>query len=201
MLVPKKLESALVIHTEIMKQALTTFLLTVLMSMMGIHATAHDIAVANSDGVTIYYIWIKNHTELSVSWQSNIYGNRSGEYSGNVVIPESVTYNGTTYSVMSIGNSAFSRDHGLTSVTIPNSVTSIGSYAFENCSGLTSVNIGNSVTNIGASAFKNCSCLTIINIPNSVTSIGNEAFYDCSGLTSVNIGNSVTNIGASVFYN
>ena len=186
MLVPKKLESALVIYTEIMKQALTTFLLTVLMSMMGIHATAHDIAVANSDGVTIYYIWIKNHTELSVSWQSNFYGNRSGEYSGNVVIPESVTYNGTTYSVTSIGKSAFSDNHGLTSVTIPNSVTSIGSSAFSGCSGLTSVNIGNSVTSIGNEAFYNCSGLTSVTIPNSVTIIG-EYNQEIMGKTNVEI--------------
>lgn len=33
---------------------ITTILLTLLMSMLGIEATAHDIAVANSDGKTIY---------------------------------------------------------------------------------------------------------------------------------------------------
>lgn len=54
-------------------------------------------------------------------------------YIGSVTIPESVTYNGETYSVTSIGNYAFYSCDGLTSVTIPNSVTSIGSYAFQNC--------------------------------------------------------------------
>ena len=111
----------------------------------------------------------------------------SSKYSGNVVIPESVTYNGKTYSVTSIGEKTFENCSGLTSVTIPNSVTSIGNYAFRYCSGLTSVTIPNSVTSIGNQAFVDCSGLTSVTIPNSVTSIGNYAFNGCSGLTSVNI--------------
>ena len=77
-------------------------------------------------------------------------------YSGNVVIPSSVTYSGTTYSVTSIGESAFQYCYSLTSVDIPKSVTSIGNYAFEDCSGLTSVDIPESVTSIGESAFQYC---------------------------------------------
>lgn len=78
----------------------------------------------------------------------------SGRYSNVVVIPESVEYLSTTYSVTSIGRSAFFGCSGLTSVTIPNSVTSIGDSAFSGCSGLIFVNIGNSVTSIGAYAFR-----------------------------------------------
>ena len=114
-------------------------------------------------------------------------------------IPASVTYSGTTYSVTSIGNSAFSGCSRLSSVTIPNSVTSIGRFAFEGCSGLTSVTIGNSVTSIGGYAFAYCSSLTSVTIPNSVTSIGEWAFEDCSSLTSVTIPNSVTSIGERAF--
>ena len=84
---------------------------------------------------------------------------------------------------------------------IPNSVTSIGNYAFYKCSGLTSIEIPNSVTSIGYSAFEYCTGLTSITIPNSVTSIGYQAFYSCKGLTSVTIGNSVTSIGAVAFAN
>ena len=115
-----------------------------------------------------------------------------------VIIPETVTNNGTTYSVTSIGRNAFQYSY-LTSITIPNSVTSIGEDAFYNCSSLTSITIPNSVTSIGGEAFRNCSSLTSITIPNSVTSIGWQAFYDCSSLTSVTIGNSVTSIGGSAF--
>ena len=176
------------------KQSFITILLTVLISTTVAKSFAYDIEVANSDGVTIYYKWANNNTELAVSCHGSYY-----YYSGNIVIPSSVVYNGNTYSVTSIGNSAFYECYGLTSVTIPNSVTSIGSSAFYRCSGLTSVTIPNSVTSIGSSAFSDCSGLTSVTIPNSVTSIGDDAFDWCSGLTSVSIPNSVTSIGETAF--
>ena len=116
-------------------------------------------------------------------------------------IPATVTYQGTTYSVTSIGFGAFANCSSLTSVTIPNSVTWIRDCAFQNCSSLTSVTIPNSVTSIGEVAFQNCSSLTSVTIPNSVISIGNHAFDSCSSLTSVTIPNSVTSIGEWAFQN
>ena len=118
---------------------------------------------------------------------------------GDLTIPESVTFRGYPYPVTSIGDGAFEHCTGLTSVTIPNSVTSIGDMAFRGCWGLTSVTIPNSVTSIGGKAFRDCSGLTSVTIPNSVTSIGYWAFCDCSGLTSVIIPNSVTSIGDEAF--
>ena len=116
-----------------MKQRTLTFLLTMLLSMMAIDNFAHDIEVKNSDGVTIYYTFQNNNTELAVSYGGTSYNSYSNEYSGNVVIPTTVTYSGKTYPVTSIGSSAFSDCSGLTSVTIPNSVTTIGDGAFWNC--------------------------------------------------------------------
>ena len=63
-----------------------------------------------------------------------------------------------------IGNFAFSRCSGLTSITIPNSVTSIGEGAFYLCSGLTSVTIGSGVTSIGNYAFDGVDIPTIISL-------------------------------------
>ena len=127
----------------------------------------------------------------------------SSAISGSVVIPSTVTYIGTTYSVTSIGNGAFSDCSGLTSVSIPNSVTYIGEYAFLSCSGLTSVTIGNSVTSIGDYVFSGCSGLTSVTIGNSVTSIGDGAFYYCSSLTSINVASGNTHYSSidGVLYN
>ena len=90
-----------------MKQRNMTFLLTMLLSMMSFEAFAHDIEVPNSDGVTIYYTFENNNTELAVSYRGSSCTSYSERYSGNVVIPESVTYNGKTYPVTSIGSNAF----------------------------------------------------------------------------------------------
>ena len=145
------------------------------------------------------YYNITSDTTVKVTYQE--YSSPSN-YSGltSATIPETVTYEGRTYSVTSIGGVAFAYCSALTSVTIPNSVTSIGIQAFYDCSSLTSVTIPNSVTSIEYEAFCDCSSLTSVTIGNSVTSIGNYAFEGCSALTSVIIGNSVTSIGYGAFY-
>ena len=175
-------------------------LLLFAMILLPLVASAHNIEVKNADGVTIYYNYINDGTELEVTFRGSNSSDYSNEYQGNVAIPEEVTYMNRTRKVTSIGKNAFNECTGLTSVTIPNSVTSIGGGTFANCSGLTSVTIPNSVTNIGNSAFYYCSGLTSVTIGNSVTSIGDYAFYFCSGLTSVTIPNSVTSIGDYAFY-
>ena len=143
---------------------------TFLLLLTNLMASAYDCKV---DG--IYYNLDSSSKTATVTYQSP--SNRG--YSGRVNIPSSVSYDGTSYSVTSIGGSAFSDCYGLTSITIPNSVTIIGSDAFANCRRLTSVTIPSSVTSIGSFAFSYCSGLTSVTIPNSVTSIGSYAFLQC----------------------
>ena len=174
-----------------MKKSL--FLLLALLTA-SLSASAYDFMVGglcynkNSDGTTV-----------TLTYQNNS-SPRYSNLSGNLTIPSTVTYSGTSYAVTIIGDNAFRECSGLTSVTIGNSVTTIGGYAFKSCTGLTSVTIGNSVTTIGGYAFESCTGLTSVTIGNSVASIGNSAFRGCSGLTSVTIPNSVTTIGSYAFY-
>ena len=164
-------------------------------------AWAYDFYSVASNGDTLYYnIFYGNEAEVEVVAPRNDSWDGYTQPSGNLTIPDSVTYGDTTYSVISIGPYAFCNCTGLTSVTIGNSVNSICAHAFEGCSSLTSVTIPNSVTGIGGYAFCNCTGLTSLTIPNSVTNICEYAFAGCSGLTSVTIPNSVTTLYAPVFY-
>lgn len=88
----------------------------------------------------------------------------SGNYSGNISIPSTVTYSKKTYMV-----------------------TGINPYAFRNCTGLTSVSMPSSIVNIGSEAFSGCVGLTSIKIPKGVYYIGELAFYGCTGLTSFTV--------------
>ncbi|MBP1539764.1 MAG: leucine-rich repeat protein [Prevotella sp.] len=111
-----------------MRHIFTLSALTTLLSLFCVTASAYDIAVEN-EGVTIYYSYINDGTELEVTYKDTGYNS----YSGIVVIPEQVTYNGKSYSVTSIGPFAFRQCSGLTSITIPYSVTTIREYAFAFC--------------------------------------------------------------------
>ena len=151
---------------------------------------AYDLAV---DG--IYYNRNPDGTSVYVTYKTTSYNS----YSGTVVIPSTITYDGITYDVTSIGNRAFYNCSGLTSITIPSCIASIGNSAFYGCAGLTSVRIPNSITSIGSYTFYGCSGLKAVSIPKSVTDIGNSAFGYCSSLVSVIIPNSVKTIGERAF--
>ena len=164
-------------------------LTTIAMLWCSVMANAYDFEV---DG--IYY----NILSISDVTVEVTYGDK--KYSGEVVIPSTVSYKSKTLTITSIGNKAFYQCTSLTTIDIPDSVTLIGRDAFLKCNSLTSVTIPNSVTTIGNFVFWGCKGLTSVVIPNSVTTIGFYAFYGCTGLTSIEIPSSVTSIGNSAFY-
>ena len=176
-----------------MKQNYLKQLFTALLLLCTTATTAYAFEV---DGI---HYKVTNSTTKEVEVFNNY--DTSGIYGGDIVIPETVIFNNVTYTVTSIGSSAFSGCSGLTSVEIPNSVTSIGSSAFAYCSGLTNIEIPGSVSSIGMNAFRNCSKLENVIICNGVTSIVDSMFWECIGLTNVTIPNSVTSIDAYAFAN
>lgn len=62
--------------------------------------------------------------------------NNKDKYTGSIVIPQSICFNGESYSVTTVGGCAFEFCLALISATIPSSVTEIGEGAFIGCSGL-----------------------------------------------------------------
>ena len=195
-------------------KALKTLLITIAVLLYSTTVSAHDFEV---DGI---YYNITSDSEMTVEVTSN----SSTVYSGDVVIPANVVYNGSSYDVTSIGNGAFSGCTGLTNITIPNSVASIRYEAFSGCTSLTDITIPSSVTTLGGeSIFPSCVNLVTVTIEsqnvasmrnlksvfgeqvttyilgNSVTSIGYEAFNGCTELTEITIPNSVTSIGSWAF--
>ena len=166
-----------------MKRFYTKTLLTALLLLCSAIATAHDFEV---DGI-YYNILSSSDKTGAVTFKGFSCYSYSDEYSGAVTIPASVTYNGTTYSVTTIGNNAFYGCSSLTSVTIGNSVTTIEDWAFCYCSSLENVTIPNSVTTIGEAAFGSCTSLTSVTIPNNVTTIGEAAFGSCTSLESIKV--------------
>ena len=110
---------------------------------------------------------------------------RDAKYSGDVVIPSQVSYNGSNYDVTTIGSSAFEGCVDMTSVSIPSSVTVIGDAAFYYCTGLTTVDIPNGVTTIGEGAFSKCGNLASVTIPGTVSTIDSNAFFQCYALTNI----------------
>ena len=196
-------------------------------------ATAHDFVV---DG--IYYSFTADYDLVTGSWFGGDYvavtyrgddAYSMEEYFNLVEIPAEVTYEGTTYQVVAIGDNAFAGNAGLRSLIIPNSVKLIGHNAFSECDGLSGIEIPESVVSVGSYVFEDTKWFanqpngpvyvgkvlykyigkapenTALVIEEGTVSIAYEAFYnasvyaDCSGITSIEIPNSVTSIGARAF--
>ena len=179
------------------------FFLLLTLLCLSLSAQAHD---AEVDG--IFYNLDADDKTATVTFKGDSPDSYDNEYSGNVVIPETVIYNGITYSVTSLGENCFSWCSSLTSITIPNSVTSLGDYCCYRCS-MTSLTIPGSVTSLGVQCFDGCSSLErmVVDAANPVY----DSREDCNAIihTSTNelvagcknsqIPNSVTTLGEWCF--
>ncbi len=183
--------------------------LSMMLLVLPILASAYD---AEVDG--IYYNLNPSIKEAYVTYQdyfSGIEDRYYSDYSGSVIIPEKIVYDGVEYTVTRIGENAFRGCNDLISVTIPKSVSYIEDKAFLYCNNLISVTIPKSVKSIGEYAFFDCGGLISIRVES-----GNSKYdsrNDCNAIieTEMNmlvvgcmntvIPNSVTSIGVNAFRN
>lgn len=174
------------------------------MILLPMVASAFDF---NVDGIYYSITSISDHTVQVASGDS--------KYSGDIIIPNKVTYKGVDFLVNGIqagrctgsygGYSSLSFEDGaftssaITSVVIPSSITEIGTGTFAQCRSLKSVSLPNTLKNIsGRGAFYGTSRLNEIILPDALETIGNEAFWG-SGITSLTIGSNIQSFGYCAF--
>jgi hypothetical protein len=165
------------------------------------------------DGI---HYWLNSADKTAIVYNGQLY---PSPYSGDLIIPNEVVFNNSTYRVVAIAQETFKDNSSLTSVSIPSSINKIGYMAFAGCnnlasiiipngvidekafykSGLIDVIIGDDVTSIGSSAFRECTSLSTLSMGANVKTIKDWAFYGCVSLTSVSIPNSVKDIETSAF--
>ena len=187
------------------------------LNMLGDITPNTDVITSKDEASTkgFYYNLISKTKEAEVI-------NNPNKYSGEIIVPERVEYNGDVYTVTSIGGSAFagcsvsnvilpksivtikgsafSGCQNLKRMIIPNGVTTIGDYAFSDCKGLSSIFLPNSLTSIGSYTFRYCSGLTTLTIPNSVSNVGELTFSDCTALKKVVLSHNLTSLGRAIFW-
>lgn len=196
-----------------MKKSLLRFCCAVTAACTLFSASAFDFEV---DG--IYYNLLKNKQNVSVTFKDTQYSS----YSGNVVIPETITVEGVKYTVTEVGkygfrncanmksvqlpatlkaiqSGAFSKCNGLTSITLPDSVTSVGTLSIQDCPNLKEIKLGKGLQKIGGQAFLGDVALEKIEIPDFVNEIGGSAFSNCTSLVAFKVPASVEKLGNNVF--
>lgn len=194
------------------KKLLFSVILLAIATLLPKQSKAYDFSAVAPSGQTLYYNihqayynYGEDYAYVYLTWPcdtATLWVNTWTGYtkpSGNLTIPSTVEYNGTTFTVIAV--QGFYGCDGLTSVTIPNTVRQIYRSAFANCTNLSSVSFAGSplLKVIGNSAFYKCTSLTSFNIPSSVTHIYDYAFNQ-SGLTStLTLPYSLTVIGNYVF--
>jgi hypothetical protein len=173
----------------------------------------NGLLTATVDGQTMYFVpSTENTNELMVTWNrtdlswdrlQELIGNDGGlqTYTGNIIVPEQVTINGTTYRVSGIDAYAFAGNQNLDTLTIPDGITYINPRALTK-SGIIKLKLPSSVTEISDGMLAGMSRLTNVSLPASVTKIDSRAFYGSTGIKSIDATacTSVTTIGDYCFY-
>lgn len=185
-----------------MKKFYLKLLLSAIALLCNTIASAHDFEV---DGI-FYNIIDESVKTVEVTFKGSKYDSYDSEYSGEIVVPETVEYHGYTYTVTAIGERAFYNCGNLTSVKLPNTILGIGNYAFYYTS-IADIVIPASVESLGDYALARFKGLSKLEIPSNVTRIGVGAFqgrdYNNSARSLIYIGHGVQTVpdGAVAFYN
>ena len=173
-----------------MKQTYTKVLTFIACLLCGMSAIAADFVV---DGIS----YLKK-TDSTV-WVSKTDG--SYTYSGDIVIPSTITVNDSTFSVVAIASYAFQNCTEVTSLSIDEGINSIYDFSFSGCSSLASVKLPESLTILGNWCFTGCSSLTEITIPENCLKLYKYTFQNCTNLKKCKLPSKITTIPTYFFQN
>ena len=117
----------------------------------------NDINASTKHLIGDLYYWVDYNSKTA-----SVASGGFGYYKGDIVVPDTITYDGNTYYVISLGMSAF-----------------------HDCSELTSIKLGKYITAFGDQTFNGCSALKELVIPAAVNSMGRYVFHNCYGLEKI----------------
>lgn len=182
---------------------------------------AYDFVVDGIYYQKVYDWATQSYREVNVAPQFEGSSSNAAAYSGEVVIPSSVEYDGVVYNVKGVSFYAFAYCASVTKIILPESVkningrafygcdalksiempgvTEFGGEVFYNCTSLVSVTITEGTTSLSEYMFDRCYNLTEVHLPTSLISIGYRAFFGCHSLTSIDIPENVSSIETEAF--
>ncbi len=146
---------------------MSIFLLSTILLIASTSVSAHDFE-ANNNGTPIYFNLREGGKAVEVTFRGSQPQDVINEYKGEVIIPNAITFDGTTYPVTGIGEAAFMGCTELVTIHIPSSVTSLGANAFYDCKRLTSVYYNlpaEEVMSISEEVFLNVNPMIILYVP------------------------------------
>mgnify|MGYP002339894517 CR=1 FL=1 len=123
-----------------------------------------------------------NEVYVTYNDEYNDYDHNANYYKGSIVIPETVTEDGTTFTVTGIGKYAFNHATVLNAVTLPETIRIIEAQAFYYCLSLKTIDIPEAVVEISWDAFNQCAQLASVTGMENVTTLGSGAFSSCRQL-------------------
>ena len=189
------------------KVLLTIAIVTLALNLSGATVKIDNIYYSISDNGTAMVM----PNEYSEGGGGGIVIGLNNGYDGDVVIPESITYDGAPYTVTSAYEGTFANSTKMTSISLPSTLTSLGSTPFTSCTKLTdiSVDAANPVYSSENGVLFNKDKTSLIScpaaktgsyeVPSSVKRIEASAFYGCSRITSITLPSSLEDIGTQAF--
>lgn len=167
---------------------LFAILILVAFAVSGVAQETHfDFSITNSTGYDMYYrIVDTENQQVEVTYPCQHNDNYWWGYikpEGKLMLSDTVTYNGTDYTVVAIGDHAFCGCSDLRGeLEFPQTISAIGAGAFKGCSNLSgSLNIPATLKRIEDETFSGCSSFSgKLALPDSIQYVGSQAFLNCS---------------------